>query len=136
MGSSQSKPKRHTEDSPPFLNWDGSNPVSFPASKRLYESLITMMEEDYAFDDGQQLKAVKLLDFVRDPPTAFQYHFISHLFPHEADKDTAFLNHMWIMLRCPSWIVLKAAFSFFKLWFVPTRIDVRFSFINDVESAI
>ncbi|KAK2946721.1 hypothetical protein BLNAU_18317 [Blattamonas nauphoetae] len=59
----------------------------------------------------------------------------THLYPHRTDKDQAFVDDMWIILKSPHWIVVDAGVSLLSGWLFFTASNTSYAFVKDGQIA-
>ncbi|KAK2960133.1 hypothetical protein BLNAU_5016 [Blattamonas nauphoetae] len=98
----------------PFLNFDLNSELSFEDKSAIYNSLVTLVKDEYPFDDALQDRAVRFLKSIEPKPGPFTLatRLITDLVPSSPKPFSGFVESVLALFSSPHKIVVAAALSF------------------------
>ncbi|KAK2952463.1 hypothetical protein BLNAU_12569 [Blattamonas nauphoetae] len=100
----------HVSGSSAFLEWSYTTYFSMPTASTIFQSLGTLVREDYPFDTALLTKAVNFLDTISPAYEIFEADdLLFGLVPDHEDPLTGFTEAVWSLVASPHHEIVESA---------------------------
>ncbi|KAK2948320.1 hypothetical protein BLNAU_16769 [Blattamonas nauphoetae] len=110
----------------PFFDWNPKDPISADSLAKPFIALVSMVRDDYHFDEMIEQKAFTLLSFINrnDRRRVNVEELLKSVGWSDFERLPEFVDSTIVLLSSPSPIIMKEALTVFQRWFTSlTTID-------------
>ncbi|KAK2958475.1 hypothetical protein BLNAU_6509 [Blattamonas nauphoetae] len=116
----------------PFLNFDVNSELSFYHQSTIYNSLLTLVNSEYPFDDGLEERATQFLKSLEPKWGDFNHaaKLVTDLVPSSVGSPSGFIESILTLLSYPHSNVVAGALSFLFKTILNLHPEIRYDLVK------